>query len=107
MSDLRPDDLDSRVFRRSVLGLPIGRYGKLSGEGSLAVTAPGRGWLEATVVLAAVAILLPVLSVPAVVAGFRARRAGNPRWLAGLLASVWCGLLGILLRAALGATLVP
>jgi len=75
-------------------------------EGSL-LTAPGRARLEAAVLLAALAILVPVLAPAGVGAALTARSAGHPRWLAALVAALWCGLLGAALRGAVGMELLP
>lgn len=69
--------------------------------------APGRGFLELSVLLSAAAILVPLCCPGAVVAAVAARRAGNRRWLAAVLAAVWCGLLGIFLRGIVGMGIAP
>jgi hypothetical protein len=68
---------------------------------------PGRGSLEGSILLSAFALLEPVLAIAALVFALRARSAGNRRWLAALLASLWCGGLGLVLRMGLGFGLVP
>jgi len=75
-------------------------------EGSL-LSAPGRARLEAAVALAALAILVPALAPAGAGVALTARRAGNPRWLAALLAALWCGLLGASMRGAVGMGLLP
>jgi len=69
--------------------------------------APGRIWLELSVILAALAIIVPVLGVGAMGFAMQARAAGNRRWLAALLASAWCLALGVAIRGLLGQGLVP
>jgi len=91
MSEQQPESAASRIFRAAIPGRP----GTVTSTESVpAVLAPGRGWLELAVVLAAFTIVIPVLGLLAAVCSLRARRAGNPRWLAALLAGCWCCLLG-------------
>jgi hypothetical protein len=50
---------------------------------------------------------VPLAALAGVAAALGARRRGNARWLAAAVAAVWCGLLGALLRGALGVGVVP
>jgi len=69
--------------------------------------APGRASLEAGVILAAFAIVVPILAVPSVLFALRARYRGHPRWLAVGVAGVWCCLLGLAVRSGMGLGFVP
>lgn len=97
------DDGADRLLRTAISGRPSG----LGGKEPLPMFAPGRPALEAAVLLAALAILVPALGIGAVGFAWRAHRRGNRRWLAALLAAVWCVGLGIVLRRAGGLPLVP
>jgi hypothetical protein len=105
MSDDTREDDGARIFRaalpgwQSVLSPP-------KSEGSV-LFAPGRGLLEISILLSAFALLFPVLLPPAAAASVFARRAGNRRWLAALIAALWCGFLGLVVRGALGLPAVP
>lgn len=69
--------------------------------------APGRARLELSVLLAAVALLFPVSAFGAMAAALLARRSGHQRWSAALVAGLWCGLLGVAVRASLGLATFP
>jgi hypothetical protein len=58
----------------------------------------GRASVEWSVCAAAFALLFPELALLGVAFAIRSRRHGSPRWLAALLASVWCGILGVIVR---------
>lgn len=104
-ADDRAEDPAARIFRAAIPGRP-GNVG--DGQPRIAVLfAPGRGALEASVILSALTLLVPVCCVGAVGFATVARRAGNRRWLAALVAGVWCGVLGLALRAVLGMGVVP
>src|ERR1700681_3711666 len=79
-----------RLFRAAIPGRLSGTAAR---EDVPIVLAPGRGWLELAVLLAAAGIVIPLCGVLAVPVVLKARRAGSPRWLAALLAAVWCSLL--------------
>lgn len=105
MRDERDDeDPVSAVFRAAISGRPAlhPRTSQSSG-----VWAPGRGSLEWSVLFAALGLLAPVMTPAAAVFALRARRSGNPRWLAALLSSGWCLILGVFLRNAVGMGLLP
>ena len=56
--------------------------------------------------LSALALLYPLLAIPAFIGALRVRRAGNRKWIAGLTASLWCCFLGALCRVAMGLSVV-
>jgi hypothetical protein len=90
------------IFRAALPGRP----GALlpppdSGRGEL-LFAPGRAALEAAVLLAAVALLLPLCAPGGMGCALWARRRGNPRGPAAFVAAAWCGLLGVVVRRTLG-----
>ena len=108
MSDLPPPDNDERIFRAAVTNWPS----KLSGPYAPAaaaphIPAPGRGWLELSVLASAIAIIVPISSALALVSAVLARRAASPKWRAAAGAAVWCGLLGLVVRTGLGGGLIP
>ncbi|MHB8467303.1 MAG: hypothetical protein ACYDH6_22195 [Acidimicrobiales bacterium] len=106
MSDRRDEDPGARIVRAAALA---GRPGDLltRGRPQADLYAPGRGFLEISILLSALAILIPVCAAGAVPAALLARRAGNRRWLAALLAALWCALLGAALRSVLALAVVP
>jgi hypothetical protein len=106
MSDGHDPDESGRIFRAALPGWQSVITRRRDGGAAL-LFAPGRRWLEASVLAAAVSLLVPSLAVVAVGAALLSRRAGNSRWLAALLAALWCGLLGTVVRGALGIAVVP
>ncbi len=97
----------SQRILRSAIG---GRPSRMEPETSTPVDefwAPGRGALECSVVLSALAILVPLLFVGAVSCAWLARRRGHPRWLIATIAAVWCGFLGAFIRYGTGLPIVP
>jgi hypothetical protein len=108
MSDPRPqdDDADARIFRAALPGWQSG-LSRPKSDRAAVLFAPGRGYLELSIALSAVAIIIPLCAVGAFVASRFARRAGNDRWRAAMIASVWCAFLGVVLRAALGLGVLP
>jgi hypothetical protein len=69
--------------------------------------APGRRALELSVLCSAIAMLVPVCVLGAVPAALVARRRGNSRALAAVIAGIWCGFLGIVFRQMLGLGVFP
>jgi len=104
MSDHCEENPTDAIFRAAIPG-------RLSGfsrrRDTLLWQAPGRAPLEVSVLASAIAILIPICVVVAIPAALVARRAGNGRWLAALLAAIWCGLLGSAVRYLLGVGLIP
>ncbi|HTC23849.1 MAG TPA: hypothetical protein VK688_05770 [Gemmatimonadales bacterium] len=107
MSD-SPHDDGARIFRAAIPLFPSGLSGRGASEPRIPpIFHPGRGWLELTIGFCAAALIAPLCFPGAVAAALLARRAGNARWLAGLIAAVWCTMLGVALRAELGMPVVP
>jgi hypothetical protein len=100
----RDEDPDAMIFRAAIPGRISGSSPRPAGVPWL---APGRGALEVSVLLSALAILVPVCSLGAVVSAVVSRRSGSPRWLAALIAAIWCGMLGVVVRYVIGIELVP
>lgn len=71
------------------------------------VWQPGRGALEWSILCSAIGLLFPLLALAGAGFALRARLQGNSRWLAALLAALWCLILGGSVRLALGFGLVP
>ena len=105
MSDPSPDDIEHRVFRAMVPGMSA--VPRPPDEAMLDVFAPARGRLEASIALAAFAILVPVCADGSLACAGLARSGGNRRWAAAMAAAGWCGVLGVILRVAIGMQLVP
>lgn len=103
MSD-HDDDPTSVIFRASIPGRPSNLS---ASRDSLVWQAPGRVALELSILLSALAILVPVCALGAIPAALVARRSGNSRWLAALIAGVWCLLLGVVVRGLTGMGLFP
>ena len=104
MSDAH-EDPGARLFRAALPGRPSGLTPPP--VGLPAVLAPGRAWLELAIVAAAIAILVPLSGTVALASAVFARRAGNSRSLAAIAAALWCTVLGIGLRGALGMAVAP
>jgi hypothetical protein len=105
MSDVGEERPHGWLYRSMVPGRPSGtRPAKVD---IALLWAPGRAALEIAVILAALAIIVPIVAAPAVLFAMRARRRGHPRWLAVAGASVWCAFLGIAVRVGLGLGFVP
>jgi hypothetical protein len=113
--DLFSEEPTEILFRAALPGRPSrlvrppdpGRGGSGRPDGGTLLFAPGRAALEAAVLLAALAILVPLCAPPALACALVARRRDNPRWLAALVAAAWCGLLGVVVRLALGVAVAP
>ena len=103
-----PSEQSGRIFRAALPGWNTAISGRnRDAERAAALFAPGRGRLECSILLSALAMLVPVAAVGAVTFAVLARRAGNPRWRAAIAAALWCGLVGITLRSGLGLGMVP
>jgi hypothetical protein len=105
MSEHTHEDQGDRIFRASLSGWQTA-ISRRDDVGS-ALFAPGRGWLEGSIVLAAFSILVPMLSLLSILCSLGARRAHNSRWLAALIAAIWCGILGVVVRTAMGMGVLP
>jgi len=110
-ADPRHDNADGdrpadRLVRAGLPGRPSGMT-PVRSQGIDDVWTPGRPSLEWAVVLAALGILVPVVALGSAGFALRARRQGSPRWLAALLASLWCLGLGLVLRRAGGIGVFP
>jgi|GEM_PF-2934425 len=107
MSDLRlPEDPVEILFRAALPGRPSALLPPPDPGRSVLLFAPGRLALEGAVLLAAAAILVPLCAPGGMACALAARRKGNPRWLAALAAAAWCGVLGVVVRLALGLSVV-
>ena len=114
--DLFTDEPVEILFRAALPGRPSrlvipAEPGRRSGDaerpdGAL-LFSPGRLALEGAILLAALAILVPLCAPPALACALLARRRGNRRWLAAFVAAAWCGLLGVVIRIALGLPVAP
>jgi hypothetical protein len=108
MSDLLPpEDPTEMIFRAALPGRPSRLMAPPDRHRAAVLFAPGRLQLEGAVLLAALAILIPLAAPGAGAFALAARRKGNRRGLAAFLAATWCGLLGIALRRAFGVPLLP
>lgn len=94
-----------RLFRAAIPGRPDGISTSPGRVEDL--WAPGRSSLEGAVLCATLAILCPLAALGSIAFALRTRRAGNGRWMAALLAGVWCCFLGSMLRAIAGLPLIP
>jgi len=90
------------IFRAALPGRPGALLPPADPGRSALLFAPGRLALEAAVLLAAVAILLPLCAPGAMACALTAHRRGNRRGLAAFAAAAWCGVLGVIVRRALG-----
>jgi hypothetical protein len=107
MSELRLDgEPTENIFRAALPGRPGALLPPADPGRSALLLAPGRLALEAAVLLAAVAILLPLCAPGAMACALAARRRGNRRGLAAFVTAAWCGLLGVVIRRALGLGIV-
>lgn len=103
MSDLGfTDEPVEIIFRAALPGRPGALLPPPDPGRSELLFAPGRAALEAAILLAAVALLLPLCAPGAMGCALWARRRGNPRGLAALVTAAWCGVLGIVVRQVLG-----
>jgi hypothetical protein len=98
---------DDAIWRAAIPGRPSRALSALPNDDSSRLYQPGRSSLEWSVLCSALSLILPVAIVFALLFARRARRRGSPRWLAALLAAVWCGLLGVYVRFAFGFPIVP
>jgi len=71
------------------------------------VWQPGRAAVEWSILCGAVGLLFPLLALIGAGFALRARRQGSTRWLAALLAALWCAVLGGIVRLAVGFGLFP
>ncbi len=77
---------------------------KTDQEGPL---APGKACFDWAVLFAALALLFPVSALIGVGLADRSRRKSYSRWKSAMAAAVWCGILGMVLRAMLKLPVVP
>lgn len=84
-----------------------GRRNRPVGAGHMLPPAPGRTALELSVVCSAIALLAPVAALAAGALAVVARRTGSSVWARALAAAIWCGFLGLAIRGALGAGVLP
>jgi hypothetical protein len=71
------------------------------------LTAPGRSSFDWAVLLAALALLIPVSGLASVLFAERSRRRGYPRWKAAMAIGIWCLVLGVSLRAVMHVGVLP
>ena len=67
----------------------------------------GRASFEWAVLFSSLSLLSPALGVFAVGFSLRARRLGSPKWVVVLVASLWCVVLGAIVRIGFGLEIVP
>jgi uncharacterized MAPEG superfamily protein len=70
-------------------------------------TPAGKASFEWAILFATIAILFPVSGLVGICFADRSRRKGYPRWLAALLVSAWCAILGSLVRSLLHIGIFP
>jgi hypothetical protein len=71
------------------------------------LTVPGRASFDWSLLFATTAILIPVAGLVGVYFADRSRRRGYPRWKAACVMSLWCLVLGLMLRGALHLGVLP
>jgi hypothetical protein len=71
------------------------------------LTPPGKASFEWALLFATVALLFPVSGVVGIYFADRSRRRRYPRWRAAAAMSLWCALLGLLVRLLLHIGLFP
>ncbi len=71
------------------------------------LTAPGRSSFDWALLFAAVAIIVPVSGLVGVFFADRSRRKGYRRWKSAFAVSLWCLVLGIMLRGVLHMGVLP
>jgi hypothetical protein len=104
------DDIDEtgRVFRAALPGWQSVLSRRTdAGAPTPALFAPGRAHLEWSILLSAFSMLAPACAPGALAFALLARRASHPRWLAAFVVAIWSGLLGVIIRAAVGGALIP
>lgn len=104
MSD---DNLNDRLLRVTLPGRPSFLGRRETKYTAADVFAPGRPSLELSVLLSALAIVIPMLSIGAGLFAVRSSRQGHPRARAALIAAVWCGVLGVIIRLGGGLEVLP
>jgi len=68
---------------------------------------PGKSSFDWAVLFAALALVIPLCGVIAVGFSDQSRRRGYFRWRSALAISLWCALLGVILRGFLKMPVVP
>jgi hypothetical protein len=71
------------------------------------LTPAGKASFDWAVLFAAVALLVPASGLVGAFFALRARRLGYSRWKSALAISLWCALLGVMLRLLLHLPVVP
>jgi hypothetical protein len=98
---------EDRILRAAAVGgrpIHIGRRQTLEASD---FWAPGRSSLQWSVILSAFTLLIPVAAIGALSFAVRARHQGSPRWMAAVIAAVWCFILGATVRTVFGIGIVP
>jgi hypothetical protein len=67
----------------------------------------GKASFEWAILFATIALLFPVSGLLGICFADRSRRRGYPRWLAALVMSAWCAILGSLVRSLLHIGIFP
>jgi hypothetical protein len=75
--------------------------------GGYDLTASGRSSFDWAVLFAALALVFPVSGLVGVAFADRSRRRGYARWRSALGISIWCVLVGCVLRAFLHVEVFP
>jgi hypothetical protein len=71
------------------------------------LTAPGRSSFDWAVLCAAVALVIPASGLVGIIFADRSRRKGYARWKSALVMSIWCAILGIVIRGVLRLAVFP
>lgn len=71
------------------------------------LTAPGRSSFDWSLLFATMALLVPVAGLVGVYFADRSRRRSYRRWKAACAMSLWCLVLGVMLRGALHLGVLP
>jgi len=100
------DDPWAQIVRAAIPGRPRLAPDRRESEAP-PVWQPGRAAVEWSILCSALGILFPLLALIGAGFALRARRQGSGRWLASLLAALWCAVLGGFVRLAVGFGLFP
>jgi hypothetical protein len=71
------------------------------------LTAPGRSSFDWAILFAALALAIPISGLIGVVFADRSRRQGYGRWKAAMAVSLWCVIVGLMVRGFLRAGVFP
>jgi hypothetical protein len=71
------------------------------------LTPRGKASFDWAILFATIALLFPVSGLVGICFAERSRRGGYPRWLAALVMSAWCAILGVFIRTLLHIGIFP